>query len=108
MTKTLNIPGACRPLEIDLEELEKLLKLPAVAGKVKLWGPKGSKPPKSAAEVVRRCLSDIKLIRQRSDSARRLWNVDRRLCIASTLRSDEMAAFLIEHIPADMLDEATK
>lgn len=38
---------------------------------------------------------------------RRLWNVDRRKCIAATLRSHEMADFLTEHIPADRLDKVT-
>jgi len=124
----------------DLAELEELLKLPAVAGKVKLWGlkgggggasakktagtaerpatqaaekPDGGEKPKSAraslaVEVVMSCLRKIKAIRRGSDFMRRLWNADRRKCVAATLQSDEIAAFLTKHIPADRLDKVTK
>ena len=92
----------------DLAELEELLKLPAVAGKVKLWSMKGERPPKSAVEVVMLCLRKIKAIRHGSEFMQRLWNANQRTFVASSLRSHEMAAFLIEHIPADLLDKATK
>lgn len=124
----------------DLAELEELLKLPAMASKVKLWGLKGGggsasmkkvagvaerpiiqvaekpdsdekhKPIRAslAVEVVMSCLRRIKSIRRGSDFMRRLWSADRRKCVAATLQSDEIAAFLTEHIPADRLDKVTK
>lgn len=58
-------------------------------------------------KVVESCLEKIQLIRSRSEFMRRLWDADRKLCVAATLRSGELADFLMGRIPADRLDEAT-
>lgn len=85
-------------------------KRPAIQATEKATGGKKPKPARTllAIEVIMSCLRKIKSIRRESDFMRQLWNVDRRKCVAATLQCDEIAAFLIEHIPSDKLDNVTK
>lgn len=83
---------------------------PAVQATKKPACGKKSKPAHTllVEEFIMLCLRKIKSIRHESDFMQRLWNVDKRKCVAATLQSNEIAAFLIEHIPADKLDKVTK
>ena len=59
-------------------------------------------------DIFMKWLFDIRHSVKTSKSMKKLWNLDRTLCIETVLQSREVAKFLVAHMGAKKLDKIAK
>ena len=59
-------------------------------------------------DIFMKWLFDIRHSVKSSESMKKMWNLDRTLCIETVLQSREVAEFLVSHMDAKKLDKIAK
>ena len=90
------------------EDLPKPAKDDSVVDEEKAKKKSETKRSNPTYEVFMTWLLDIKNAIRSSKSAKKLWSIDREMCIGTVLQSEEVAKFLVDHVDTNKLDRLFK